>query len=103
MQEYIEPLLPGDVVDARITHLEPFGAFADIGCGIITLLPIDGISISRIEHPRERFFPIWISAPLSKTGKTEKSPCPTRNFSVLGWKMPHCFPPVKPLLGLSVP
>lgn len=57
MQEYIEPLLPGDVVDARITHLEPFGAFADIGCGIITLLPIDGISISRIEHPRERFFP----------------------------------------------
>lgn len=56
LHDYIEALSPGDIVDARITHLEPFGAFADIGCGIISLLPIDGISISRIEHPRERFF-----------------------------------------------
>ena len=31
------------------------GAFADIGCGIAALLPIDAISVSRIEHPRERF------------------------------------------------
>ena len=29
--------------------------FADIGCGIVSLLPIDSISVSRIEHPRERF------------------------------------------------
>ena len=57
LHDFIESLIPGDVVDARITHLEPFGAFADIGCGLISLLPIDGISISRIEHPRERFFP----------------------------------------------
>ena len=35
--------------------MEPFGAFADIGCGIVSLLPIDAISISRIDHPRERF------------------------------------------------
>lgn len=48
-------LIPGDVIDARITHLEPFGAFADIGCGVVALLPIDAISISRIDHPRERF------------------------------------------------
>ena len=45
----------GDVVDARITHLETFGAFADIGCGIVALMPIDAISVSRIEHPSERF------------------------------------------------
>lgn len=38
-----------------ITHLEPFGAFADIGCGIVSLLPIDAISVSRIDHPKERF------------------------------------------------
>ena len=52
---YISRLECGDVVAARITHLENFGAFADIGCGIAALLPIDSISVSRIEHPKERF------------------------------------------------
>ena len=47
----------GDVLDARITHLESFGAFCDIGCGNIALLPIDSISVSRISHPRDRFSP----------------------------------------------
>ena len=46
----------GDIVDARITHLEQFGAFCDIGCGIISMIPIDSISVSRIAHPSERFF-----------------------------------------------
>lgn len=55
MKEYIAKLAPGDVIPARITHLESFGAFADIGCGIVALLPIDAISVSRIDHPRERF------------------------------------------------
>lgn len=54
-EEYINRLCSGDVLNARITHIEPFGAFADIGCGIVSLLPIDSISVSRIEHPRERF------------------------------------------------
>lgn len=53
--EYISKLRCGDVVNACITHLENFGAFADIGCGIVALMPIDTISVSRIEHPRERF------------------------------------------------
>lgn len=56
MREYIAKLRRGDVIDARITHLESFGAFADVGCGIAALLPIDAISVSRIEHPRERFY-----------------------------------------------
>ena len=55
MDDFISTLRVGDVVDARITHLETFGAFADIGCGIVALMPIDTISVSRIEHPRERF------------------------------------------------
>ncbi len=55
MKEYINNLIPGDVIDAKITHLDSFGAFADIGCGIISLIPIDSISVSRIDHPRERF------------------------------------------------
>lgn len=54
--EYLDYLVPGDVLSARVTHMEPFGVFADIGCGIVALLPIDSISVSRIEHPRERFF-----------------------------------------------
>ncbi len=54
-EEFIENLRSGDIIDARITHLESFGAFCDIGCGIIALLPIDSISVSRISHPKDRF------------------------------------------------
>ena len=46
----------GDIINAKITHLESFGAFCDIGCGNIALLPIDAISVSRISHPRDRFY-----------------------------------------------
>ncbi len=53
--EYIDKLLPGDVIPAKVTHLESFGCFVDVGCGIISLIPIDNISISRISHPRDRF------------------------------------------------
>ena len=45
----------GDIINARVTHLEYFGAFCDIGCGNIALLPIDAISVSRISHPSDRF------------------------------------------------
>ena len=55
LENYISKLNCGDVVDARVTHLENFGAFEDIGCGIVALMPIDTISVSRIEHPKERF------------------------------------------------
>lgn len=46
----------GDIIDAKITHLESFGAFCDIGCGNVALLPIDAISVSRISHPKDRFY-----------------------------------------------
>ena len=51
---YISTLTPGDVIRAKITHLESFGAFVDIGCGITSLLSIDSISVSRISHPSAR-------------------------------------------------
>ncbi len=55
-KEYIDSTLQnGDIIDAKITHLESFGAFCDIGCGNIALLPIDAISVSRISHPKDRF------------------------------------------------
>lgn len=52
---FFENKTPGSVVNAKVTHLENFGAFCDIGCGIIALLPIDAISVSRISHPKDRF------------------------------------------------
>ena len=45
----------GDIINAAVTHLESFGVFCDIGCGINALLPIDNISVSRIPHPNVRF------------------------------------------------
>ena len=51
----LDLLEPGEIIDAKITHLDSFGAFADIGCGIASLIPIDSISVSRISHPSDRF------------------------------------------------
>ncbi len=53
-ENYIRTLIPGDIIPSRITHIENFGAFVDIGCGIISLLSIDTISVSRISHPSAR-------------------------------------------------
>ncbi len=47
----------GDIISATVTHLEPFGAFVDIGCGVTSLISIDNISVSRIAHPKDRFTP----------------------------------------------
>ena len=55
LKNYISTLKKGDIIPARTTHLEPFGAFCDIGAGITALLPIDNISVSRIPHPSARF------------------------------------------------
>ncbi len=55
LQAYIDHLIPGDIIGAKITRLENFGAFLDIGCGIVSLMPIDMMSVSRISHPQQRF------------------------------------------------
>ena len=57
MAYFLEHLRPGSVTAAVVTHLESFGAFLDIGCGIVAMLPIEYISVSRISHPGERFRP----------------------------------------------
>ena len=46
---------PGDILPAVVTGLAEFGAFCDIGCGNVSLLSIEHISISRINHSRDRF------------------------------------------------
>ncbi|MGM9684001.1 MAG: S1 RNA-binding domain-containing protein [Eubacteriales bacterium] len=54
MHNYLSGLICGDIIPARVTHLENFGAFVDIGCGISSLLSVDCISVSRISHPSDR-------------------------------------------------
>lgn len=54
-EEFLSGLASGDVINAKITHLESFGAFCDVGCGNVALMPIDAISVSRISHPSDRF------------------------------------------------
>ena len=52
LDTFLETLVPGAVVTAVVTHLVPFGAFLDIGCGIVAMLPLERISVSRISSPR---------------------------------------------------
>ena len=54
LTQLLTELRIGDLLQARVTHLEPFGAFLDIGCGLSSLLSVDCISVSRISHPRDR-------------------------------------------------
>lgn len=55
MEWFLNHLEVGDVLACKITRLEPFGAFLDIGRGIISMLPLESISVSRIPHPKVRF------------------------------------------------
>ena len=52
--EYLDTLEAGSVIPCTVTHIESFGAFCDIGCGISALLPIDCLSVSRISSPADR-------------------------------------------------
>ncbi len=55
LDNYVSSLTSGQIIPVKVTHLEPFGCFVDIGCGIPSLIPIDAISVSRITHPSSRF------------------------------------------------
>ena len=53
-EAYLTSLKTGDIIKAKVTHLESFGAFVDVGCGLSSLLTVDSISVSRISHPHDR-------------------------------------------------
>lgn len=52
--QYLDTLEAGSVIPCTVTHIESFGAFCDVGCGISALLPIDCLSVSRIASPADR-------------------------------------------------
>ena len=56
MKNYTDKLVCGDIIPAKVTHIENFGAFIDIGAGINSLIPIDMLSVSRINHPSQRVY-----------------------------------------------
>ena len=53
-KHFLATLSIGDIIPAKVTHLENFGAFVDVGCGLSSLLTVDNISVSRISHPSDR-------------------------------------------------
>lgn len=53
-RQYLDTMEAGSVIPCTVTHIENFGAFCDIGCGISALLPIDCLSVSRISSPNDR-------------------------------------------------
>ena len=49
-------LKSGDIVVGIVKNIRPFGAFIEIGGGIVGLLHIEDISVSRIKSPEERLY-----------------------------------------------
>ena len=52
-EKYLAALEPGDIIDAKVTHLENFGAFVDIGVHQDGLVHVSEISDKFIRHPSE--------------------------------------------------
>jgi small subunit ribosomal protein S1 len=50
-----EELNPGMVLNGIVKNIRQFGVFVEIGGGIVGLLHIEDISISRMKSPEERF------------------------------------------------
>ena len=57
LSQMLTTLRPGQIIPAVVTHLEPFGAFVDVGCGVPSMIGIENISVSRLPHPDQRFRP----------------------------------------------
>lgn len=51
----LEHARSGEILAATVTHLEPFGAFVDVGCGVCSMIGVENISVARIPHPSARF------------------------------------------------
>ncbi len=86
-ENYISRLRAGDIVPAKVTHLEQFGAFVDIGCGIVSLITVDAISVSRISHPRDRFYPGQDIYAVVKSRETDSGRIYMTHRELLGtWK-----------------
>ena len=84
-EHYLSTLRVGDIVPARVTRLESFGAFCDIGCGLPALLPIAALSISRIAHPADRLT-VGQDIPVVVTSLEERRMCLSQRELLGTWE-----------------
>ena len=49
-----EDVAEGNVLKGIVKSIQPYGAFVEIGGGVVGLLHIEDISVARIKSPRER-------------------------------------------------
>lgn len=54
-QEQLEELAVGDRVKGKVVNMKPYGAFVDIGNGVVGLLHVSRMAWEHIEHPRDLF------------------------------------------------
>lgn len=48
-------LKSGDVIDGIVKNIRPYGVFVEIGGGVVGMIHIQDISVSRMKNPNERF------------------------------------------------
>lgn len=53
IEKRLNALILGEIVTGRVVSLKPYGAFVDIGDGLVGLLHISNIVWERIEHPSD--------------------------------------------------
>lgn len=53
VEKRLSDLILGEVVTGKVVNFKPYGAFVDIGDGVIGLIHISNIDWSHIEHPSE--------------------------------------------------
>jgi small subunit ribosomal protein S1 len=54
-QEQLEELAVGERVKGKVVNMKPYGAFIDIGNGVVGLLHVSRMAWEHIEHPRDLF------------------------------------------------
>ena len=101
----LDSLRPGDVIPARVTHLEPFGAFVDAGCGVPSLIGIENLSVSRICLPSDRLTVGQSILAAVRTVEPENRRISLTHRELLGtWRRTRrCSPSVRPGAALSAP
>ena len=57
MDRLLRQARPGDILPAVVTNCTELGAFCDVGCGAVALLPTRQLCVSRLRHAGELLVP----------------------------------------------
>ena len=53
IEKRLDELILGEVLEGKVVSIKPYGAFVDIGDGLVALLHISNISWDHIDHPTD--------------------------------------------------